>query len=248
MRRASSSLVSAVDVRQNIFKWRTIDASWYLSAPLRGKDEFSTVGHLPGAVFLDIDAVSDRTTSLPHMLPSKLVFEDYCQSVGLENSDTIVIYDSQFFSSFRSWFMFKKVFGHESVLVLDGGLPAWRAIGGELEMGAAKPRKRSNYTAVAERKDKDTVVNFSDVTQQSVCVLDARPAARFRGEAPEPRPTLHAGHIPGEKKDEKKKNLRFDFLFCFYPAQVQSTFLGTAFMLILRSRNWDSSVELSCEL
>jgi thiosulfate/3-mercaptopyruvate sulfurtransferase len=141
--RSFSNLVSAVAVRSELQNLRVFDCSWFLNPARNGKAEFLSVGHIPTSVFFDIDEVSDKSTSLPHMLPSRSVFNEYCSSVGLQLSDRIVLYDSQFFSSFRVWWMFHHVFGHpSSVQVLDGGLPAWIAIGGELEKGPAKPRKR----------------------------------------------------------------------------------------------------------
>ena len=154
-------------------------------------------GHLPGAVFFDIEAVSDHSTDLPHMLPGTTQFNEAAGQLGIGDGDTVVIYDSpSLFSAPRVWWMFR-LFGAKSVFILDGGLPKWKAEGRPLDPGDVKrpPRK---FTAVmnvgAVALTDDVRMALADDSAQ---VVDARSAERFAGRAPEPRPGLHSGHMPG---------------------------------------------------
>lgn len=176
---------------------RVLDASWHL--PTAGRDpraEFAEA-HVPGAQFFDIDDISDASSPLPHMLPPAEKFISRVRRLGVGDGHRVVVYDSAgMFSAPRAWWMFR-VFGHEDVVVLDGGLPKWRAEDRPLEDLVATPRDR-HFTG---RRDAGLV---RDVTQVAAAVklggeqiVDARSAARFRGEEPEPRPGLRGGHIPG---------------------------------------------------
>jgi len=154
-------------------------------------------GHIPGAVFFDIEAVSDHSTDLPHMLPGTTQFDEAAGQLGIGDGDTVVIYDSpSLFSAPRVWWMFR-MFGAKSVFILDGGLPKWKAEGRPLDTGDVKraPRK---FTAVmnvgAVALTDDVRLALADDSAQ---VVDARSAERFAGRAPEPRPGLHSGHMPG---------------------------------------------------
>jgi len=154
-------------------------------------------GHIPGAVFFDIEAVSDHSTDLPHMLPGTTQFNEAAGQLGIGDGDTVVIYDSpSLFSAPRVWWMFR-LFGAKSVFILDGGLPKWKAEGRPLDPGDVKrpPRK---FTAVmnvgAVALTDDVRMALADDSAQ---VVDARSAERFAGRAPEPRPGLHSGHMPG---------------------------------------------------
>lgn len=176
---------------------RIIDASWHLDGRDARRD--FEAAHLPGAVFLDLDAVSDQGSALPHMLPVAEAFARSMQALGLTAEDRIVVYDTAgLFSAARVWWMMK-VMGARDVRVLDGGLPAWRAVGGGLETGPAEgavctPRP------FEVRFDPASVVGVEAVRQALTDgdqVVDARGAARFRGEASEPRPGVRAGHMPG---------------------------------------------------
>ena len=174
-----------------------IDASWYLPAMKRdGRAEFAA-GHIPGAVFFDIDAISDQSTDLPHMLPTEAEFAAATGALGISEGMEIVVYDGAgLFSAPRIWWMLT-IFGARSVHVLDGGLPKWRAEGRPLESGAPAPSPVS-FTA---RLNAAAVASFEDVRAaleaRSAQVADARPGARFRGEAPEPRASIPSGHMPG---------------------------------------------------
>jgi len=176
---------------------RVVDATWFMPGDeRRGVDEFRK-GHIPGAVFFDIDAVADRESPLPHMLPTPAAFAKAVGALGLTRGAGIVVYDGQgIFSAPRVWWSLRAM-GFTDVAVLDGGLPAWRAEGRPIEAGNARP----HYAGIEPRYDPDLVRDLeavrSALAEGSAQVLDARPAARFRGEAPEPRAGLRGGHMPG---------------------------------------------------
>lgn len=174
-----------------------LDASWYLPATRRdGRAEFLEE-HIPGAAYFDIDAIADHSTTLPHMLPDAESFARAVGALGVGDGDRIVVYDGDgLLSAPRAWWMFR-VFGHERIWVLDGGMPAWIAGGHELEAGAAAPKPRT----FSPRVDSSLVASLEDVrsalADRSANVVDARAAARFAGRQPEPWPVLNGGHMPG---------------------------------------------------
>jgi len=175
---------------------KVLDASWHMPASNRdARAEFED-GHIPGAAYFDIDAVSDPESSLPHMLPSAAAFAHDAGALGIANADHVVVYDTVgLFSAARAWWMFR-AFGHERVSVLDGGLPAWTASGGPIDTGPAAP-----VLATYEASDPSpAVVALQEMqeisTAASHVILDARPAGRFTGADPEPRPGLPSGHMP----------------------------------------------------
>jgi len=177
---------------------RVLDASFYL--PTEGVDARArfVAGHIPGARFFDIDEVADTETDLPHMLPTAGRFARMVAALGVGNVDRVVVYDQKgIFSAPRAWWMFR-LFGHDRVGVLDGGLPAWLEAGYALEAGAgsapAPARFVPDFHATRVRGFGDIRANL---TTQAELVLDARPAGRFSGADPEPRPGLASGHIPG---------------------------------------------------
>ena len=186
---------------------RFVDASWFLPAEGRsGRAEFEAE-RIPGAVFFDIDAVSDAASSLPHMLPSPEAFAAAAGGLGLSPDNLVVVYDTfGVRSAARAWWTLK-VMGYPQVRVLDGGLRAWKAAGLPVETGPAPAPVPSEVTAVFSP---ERVRSLADVAAalagQSAQVVDARSSARFRGEAPEPRPGLRSGHMPGAL------NLPFDRL------------------------------------
>ena len=180
---------------------RAVDASWYL--PSAGRDaaaEFMA-GHIPGAVRFELDEVSDPDTPLPHMLPAAERFAEAMRRIGLNDDDMIVAYDGSGvnLSAPRAWWMFR-VFGHERVAVLDGGLGLWSREGRPVEAGAATPRARGGFTA---RLDPALVRDASQVLAiigtGAAQLVDARSAGRFAGTEAEPRPGLRGGHIPGSR-------------------------------------------------
>ena len=175
-----------------------IDGSWYLPALQRDPKKEYVEGHIPGAVFFDLDAISSHTTDLPHMMPQPNEFASAMRKLGISDGATIIVYDGLgLFSAPRIWWMLK-AFGARDVHVLDGGLPAWKAENLPLEDGDVK-RVASHFTA---RLDHSVLASMSDVQRAldtQTQVLDARPSERFRGEVAEPRPGLRMGHIPGSK-------------------------------------------------
>ncbi|WP_293798640.1 3-mercaptopyruvate sulfurtransferase [uncultured Bosea sp.] len=175
-----------------------VDASWYLPAQKRdGAAEYAQ-RRIPGAVHFDIDKIKDTRSSLPHMLPSAPEFAAAVGALGIGDGMRIVVYDGLgFFSAPRVRWTFK-VFGARDVVILDGGFPKWLAEGRPVEEDSPKARQPRSFTA---RLDNGAVANADDVARatnsQAIQVVDARAADRFRGEAPEPRPGLASGHIPG---------------------------------------------------
>ena len=174
-----------------------LDGSFYLPAMKRDAAAEYLAGHIPGAVRFDIDEVADHSTDLPHMLPSPTDFAAMAGQRGIGDQDTIVAYDGHgMFSSPRVWFTLR-LFGADNVFILEGGLPKWKAEGRALERGSVK---RPGKTFVA-RKRGDIVASLDRVRQalasHSAQIVDARPAERFRGEAPEPRPGVRSGRMPG---------------------------------------------------
>jgi thiosulfate/3-mercaptopyruvate sulfurtransferase len=182
-----------------------VDGSWYLPTQNRDPQAEYTAGHIPGAVRFDIDTVKDTSSSLPHMLPSPEDFAKAVGAMGISEDMTIVVYDGAgLFSAPRVRWTFQ-AFGARNVSILDGGFPAWKAEGRPIETGPEKPRAQRTFTPAFNA----AVVADAAVVQQSLQsgaaqVVDARPANRFKGEAPEPRPGLRMGHIPGSL------NLPFD--------------------------------------
>ena len=174
-----------------------VDGSYYLPAQNRNGKAEHLAGHIPGAVFFDIDAIADKTSNLPHMLPSAEHFAAAAGALGIGDGDTVVVYDGAGLGGApRVWWTFR-MFGMEKVFILDGGFPKWIAEGRPIESGAVRREKRSftprfNRAAVAGLTDVQAALN-----KGSAQIVDARPANRFRGEAPEPRPGVRSGHMPG---------------------------------------------------
>lgn len=177
---------------------RVVDASWYLPGMGRDGKAEHTEAHIPGAVYFDIDAISDTATDLPHMLPDPAKFSASVRALGLGDGNRIVVYDGLgVFSAARVWWMFR-YFGHNDVSVLDGGFAKWRAEGRPVEAATPSTSRERHFTARVQApllRDLAQVRRASETGSEQI--LDARPADRFRGAAPEPRPSLHAGHIPG---------------------------------------------------
>ncbi|KAK4711270.1 hypothetical protein R3W88_005783 [Solanum pinnatisectum] len=198
---------------------KVLDASWYMPDEQRNPLQEYQVACIPGALFFDIDGITDRTTNLPHMLPSEEAFAAAVSALGIKNKDGVVVYDGKgIFSAARVWWMFR-AFGHDKVWVLDGGLPRWRASGYDVESTAPGDAilKSSAATEAIEKvyqgqvgpttfqtKFRPHLVwtldqvkrNIQDKTYQHI---DARSKARFDGVAPEPRKGINSGHIPGSK-------------------------------------------------
>lgn len=176
-----------------------VDGSWYLPAHKRdGRAEYAAA-HIPGAVFFDQEQVVEPDAALPHTLPRPGVFAQFASSMGINEKDTIVVYDGPgFFSSARVWWMFRTM-GAKEVYLLDGGFDRWKAQGRPVT--AAPTKIAPGFFAVAY--DEDRVVSLERmraiVDSGSAQVADARPAGRFTGSDPEPRPGMRSGHMPGAR-------------------------------------------------
>ena len=178
---------------------RVVDASFTLPGVAPTARENYDRGHIPGAVFFDIDDIAAPDTSLPHMIPSPDLFAHKIGALGIGDGDNVVVYDSAGLSSAgRAWWMLRS-FGHRDVALLDGGLPKWKAEGRPLDLAIPTPAPR-RFTArfdPATVRDKAAVLaNLATGREQ---VVDARAAGRFDGSAPEARPGLRSGHIPGSR-------------------------------------------------
>jgi len=178
---------------------RVLDASWYLPEMQRDARAEYDAGHIPGARFFDIDEISDQRSELPHMAPPTEKFIARMRAMGVGDGHQVVVYDGMgLFSAARVWWLFK-LMGKPDVAVLDGGFPKWQAEGREVE--DIPPVMRDRHITVQRQAQL-----VKDVTQVAAAsklgdweIVDARPAERFAGTTPEPRPGLRAGHIPGSK-------------------------------------------------
>jgi thiosulfate/3-mercaptopyruvate sulfurtransferase len=176
---------------------KIIDASFKLPGvtPLARDDYLRT--HIPGAVFFDVDAVSDRDNPLPHMFPSAEQFGRDVGALGIGNGDTVVVYDAGgWVAGPRAWWMFV-AYGHDNVRVLDGGLKKWVAEGRPTERGAVSPKPATFKAALDLRRVRTLREMLANVESGAEQVIDARASDRFEGRAAEPRPGLRGGHIPG---------------------------------------------------
>lgn len=178
---------------------RIVDATYFMPGDKRDAKALYLERRIPGALFFDIDEVADSDTSLPHMLPTPEKFAARMRKLGIGDGMRIVVYDGLgLFSAARVWWTFR-VMGHNDVVVLDGGLPAWIAAGLPLEHGPPAPRAERHFTAQFRA---DLVRDLDDVRralESNAQILDARPSPRFRGESPEPRSGLRGGHMPGAR-------------------------------------------------
>ncbi|RMD89609.1 MAG: 3-mercaptopyruvate sulfurtransferase [Alphaproteobacteria bacterium] len=204
----STPLVSAAWLAREIGApdLRLIDATWYLPG---GGDAAAdhAAAHIPGAPFFDIDGIADRASDLPHMLPRPQEFARAVGRLGVGSGDRVVVYDrGGVHSAARLWWMFR-VFDHDRVAVLDGGLDAWRGVGGAVRGGPETVAARTFEAGFRPQLVADRARVLATIADDTVEIVDARSAARFRGEAPEPRPGLARGHIP------RSRNLPFDLLY-----------------------------------
>lgn len=177
-----------------------LDGSWHMPAANRDPSAEFTRQHIAGACFFDIEAVSDTDSDLPHMLPSPAQFDGALQTLGIGAEDTVVVYDSRgLFSAARVWWMFRAM-GFERIAVLAGGLPAWVRANGAVHEGQSSQRP-SPSTRFNPTVDHDWLVDYEQmkagVLEGTLQVIDARSSARFEGSAPEPRPGIPSGHMPG---------------------------------------------------
>lgn len=178
---------------------RILDASWFL--PEAGRDPKAEYdkAHIPGARFFDIDEISDHRSELPHMAPPVEKFMSRLRAMGVGDGHQVVVYDAAgLMSAARVWWLFR-LMGQQNIAVLDGGFPKWQAEGRPVE--DMPPMVRDRHMTV--RMQNHLVRDVTQVAAASKLgdhvIVDARAATRFKGEAPEPRPGLRAGHIPGAR-------------------------------------------------
>lgn len=178
---------------------RVVDARWYLPTLKRDARAEYLAGHIPGAVFFDIDEIKDTRNPLPHMLPSPAEFAAAAGRLGIGDGDRVVAYGARhMIASARVWWTLR-VFGHERVAVLDGGFPKWRAEGRPLETGAPSVAPRRFTAGWRPELVRDLAAVRGNVDTGAEQVVDARSQGRFAGTEPEPRPGLRSGHIPGSR-------------------------------------------------
>jgi thiosulfate/3-mercaptopyruvate sulfurtransferase len=173
-----------------------IDASWHMPAANRDAHAEYLAGHIPGAVFFDIDAIADKTTDLPHMLPAPNDFAHMVGALGISETMTIIVYDELgLFSAPRVWWTFKTM-GARDVRILEGGGPQWRAERRAIEVGPVTRHPRTFHASFAPERVADYDMVRDRSHDHAAQIADARPAPRFNAEVPEPRPGLRGGHIP----------------------------------------------------
>lgn len=187
------------------------DASFYL--PNEGQDAMAlfAAAHIPGSAFFDIDRIADRQSNLPHMAPEPAAFAAMIEELGVSDDSHVVIYDQRgLFSAARAWWMFR-LFGHDTVQVLDGGLPKWQAEGRAVEAGTGLPRARGRFTPKFRPElVRDRAAIEANIATGAETLLDARAGGRFSGTIPEPRPGMRGGHVPGARSVPFTELLRPD--------------------------------------
>ena len=188
-------------------KLRIVDASFKMPGILPLPKDDYLAAHIPGAVFFDVDAVSDHGNPLPHMFPSAEQFGRDVGALGIGNDDTVVVYDAGgWVAGPRAWWMFLS-YGHDKVRVLDGGLKKWRAEGRPVQSGAVTPDAVTFKASFDPRRVRTIQQMIDNVGRGAEQVIDARSGERFEGRVAEPRPGLRSGHIPGSR------NLPYNDLF-----------------------------------
>ena len=176
------------------------DATYFLATHKRDAKAEYLENHICGAIRFDIDSIKNPASDLPHMLPTAQQFEAHMQELGINNNDIVIVYDnSPFLSAARAWWLLR-MFGHERVFVLDGGLKRFKAIGGKTESGEGQTFPKSNFKA-SDPIDTNVIL-FDELRErvlsgESEQILDARSFPRFIGVEAEPRKGLRGGHIPG---------------------------------------------------
>ena len=176
---------------------KLLDATFKLPGVLPLPKDDYLAGHIPRAVYFDVDAVSDHANPLPHMFPSAEQFGRDVGALGIANSDTVVVYDAGgWVAAPRVWWMFLS-YGHRDVRILNGGLKKWRAEGRTVEAGEVRAKPATFKASYDPRRVRSIEAMIANVASRAEQVIDARAADRFEGRAPEPRPGIRAGHIPG---------------------------------------------------
>jgi thiosulfate/3-mercaptopyruvate sulfurtransferase len=179
---------------------RVVDGSWYLPGSGRDPAAEYAAGHIPGAVFFDLDATSDQTTPLPHMLPPASDFAERMMLLGLNDSDDIVVYDGSGvnLSAPRVWWTFR-TFGHRRVAVLDGGMQKWHREKRPIERGVIQLPPGHFTGRLDPASVRDLAAVRGTLENGAEQLVDLRSRGRFMGVEPEPRPGLRGGHVPGSR-------------------------------------------------
>lgn len=177
-----------------------LDGSMHLPTSGRNARKEYEAAHIPGALFFDIDEVSDKSIALPHMLPKADQFAAQVGRMGIGNDTRVVVYDTEgLYSAGRVWWMFRSM-GHDNVAVLNGGMKKWKAEGRALTDKAPEQRPAKTFQARFRselvRSAADVKGLIGDPTTQ---IVDARAAQRFAGAVPEPRAGLRSGRIPSSR-------------------------------------------------
>jgi thiosulfate/3-mercaptopyruvate sulfurtransferase len=186
---------------------KIVDASYKMPGITPPAKDDYLKAHIPGAVFFDVDAVSDHTNPLPHMFPNAEQFGRDVGALGIGNGDMVVVYDAGgWIAGPRAWWMFLS-YGHTNVRVLNGGLKKWRAEGRSVESGAVTQRPTTFKAAFDARRVRSMQQMIANIASKAEQVIDARASDRFEARVGEPRPGLRPGHIPGSR------NLPYNNLF-----------------------------------
>jgi thiosulfate/3-mercaptopyruvate sulfurtransferase len=191
-------LVSTEWLAENLGKpgVKVVDASFKMPGVLPLPKDDYLAKHIPGAVFFDVDAVSDHSNPLPHMFPSAEQFGRDVGALGIGNDDTVVIYDSGgWVAAPRAWWMFLS-FGKQ-VRILNGGLKKWATEARKVEIGQVTPKPSTFKAAFDARRVRSMQQLVANISSRAEQVIDARANERYQGKVAEPRPGLRAGHIPG---------------------------------------------------
>ncbi|MCK9606503.1 MAG: 3-mercaptopyruvate sulfurtransferase [Methylomonas sp.] len=196
---SSSALIGCEWLLQNIDRPNLVilDATFFLARQHRNARQAFERQHIPCAQFFDIDVIADQDSALPHTLPSAAQFARQMGQFGIDNDSRVIIYDhNHFFAAARVWWMFR-VFGHDKVNVLDGGLTRWATLSYPLTAEAKSPASKPFNVVFQPRLYVDLQQLLAIHRQGCAQILDARSEDSFNGRRPLPDPALHPGHIPG---------------------------------------------------
>lgn len=229
-------LISAKDAIRAISEYSVLimDATFVL--PNSGRDAFAEYleQRIPHAVFFDINKIADDSSPLPHTMPDAEVFTRHMSALGLDSDQKVILYDqSGMLSAARAWWMLR-YFGHDHVVILDGGMTAWIDAGGTTESGvAAFPDKGSFIAKAPDVASPMAIRSLDDMvalvatppSERPEQIIDARSSGRFSGKSPEPRPGMASGHMPGALSCPISHLIDADTGRCKSPAQIMSIFL-----------------------
>ena len=198
--KAPAPLVSTEWLAANMWQPNVVvaDASWYLPQAGRNARAEYEAAHIPGTLFFDIDAISDQTTDLPHMLPDTTAFASHIRKLGIGDSDLVIFYDGAgIYSAPRALWMMRAM-GHRNAAVLDGGFPKWRRESRAVESVRPQALARGHFTPRLQKNIiRDLSAMEANLNTRAEQIVDARSPSRFRGEEAEPRAGVRPGHMPG---------------------------------------------------